>query len=160
MATFACIKFAHLSIKNSQLSETLIFKEQEAHNPLPAMETTGEAPQPDTSVTWSLEPTTHSFSKDPSPTIKLQLTNHDSRPITIYNEHLIPSVVLAEGHFIIFDYTSNKTVDQTKTRFCDFPPPSKVHVPLREHLFHTLHPGEPTVFTATFGRSKMPSQPK
>ncbi|KAI4095312.1 MAG: hypothetical protein L6R37_007089 [Teloschistes peruensis] len=124
------------------------------------METTGEAPQPEISVTWSLEPTTHSFSKDPSPTLKLHLTNHENRPITIYNEFLIPSVVLAEGHFVIFNYTSDKAVDQIKTRFCDFPPPSKVHVPLREQLFHTLLPGEPTVFTATFGRSKMPSQPK
>ncbi|KAL8740395.1 MAG: hypothetical protein Q9190_006903 [Brigantiaea leucoxantha] len=116
--------------------------------------------QPKIAADWSLEPTTHSFSNNASPVLKLFLTSHDSRPITIYNEFMIPSIVLADGSFDIFDYTENKTVDQIKTRYCDIPPPSKVKVPLREHLFHTLYPGEPVVFTATFGTSKTPSRPK
>ncbi|KAI4266255.1 MAG: hypothetical protein L6R38_008849 [Xanthoria sp. 2 TBL-2021] len=125
------------------------------------METTEQPSQPSISAEWSLDPTTHSFSSDTSPTLTLSLTNHANRPITIYNEYLIPSQVLAEGHFVIFDHTTNKVVDQLKTRFCDFPPPSKIHVPLRDHMFHTLYPGRPVSFTAMFGRSsKSPPRPR
>lgn len=124
------------------------------------MDVAGKDSTPDISVDWSLEPTTHSYSTGTAPILKLSLTNHDDRPITIYNEHLNPSTVLAEGRLCIFDYTANAEVDQVKTRYCDFPPPSKVHVPLREQILHTLYPQESIVFTATFGRSKMPSKPK
>ncbi|KAL8826338.1 MAG: hypothetical protein Q9170_007442 [Blastenia crenularia] len=116
--------------------------------------------QPEIAVAWSLEPNIHSFSGDRTPTLSLSLTNRASRPITFYNEHLCLTRVLAEGHLIIFDYTSNSPVDQTKTRFCDFAPPSKIHVPLRERLFYTLYPGEPLVFSATFGISKTLSRLK
>ncbi|KAL8847870.1 MAG: hypothetical protein Q9221_007121 [Calogaya cf. arnoldii] len=106
-------------------------------------------------------PTTHSFSSDTSPTLTLSLTNHAKRAIKIYNERLIPSKVRAEGHFLIFDRTANTAVDQLKTRFCDLPPPSKIHVPLGKHMFHTLYPEQPVSFTATFGKSnKSSSQPR
>ncbi|KAL8671363.1 MAG: hypothetical protein Q9168_004145 [Polycauliona sp. 1 TL-2023] len=124
------------------------------------MEPVEESRLPQVSITWSLKPAIHSFSSNVAPTLEIALTNHDTRPITIYNEFLIPSTILAEGHFDIFDYTTNEQVDQIKTRFCDFPPPSKVHVPLREQLFHTLHPEEPTIFTTAFGRTKTPPRPK
>ncbi|KAL8914700.1 MAG: hypothetical protein Q9171_000713 [Xanthocarpia ochracea] len=114
--------------------------------------------QPEIAAAWSLNPTTHSFSSDTSPTLTLSLTNHGDRPITIYNEHMDPSRVLAEGSLVIFDLTTDTPVDQLKTRFCDFQPPSK-DVPLRETKFHTLYPSKLVSFTATFGRSKSPSQP-
>lgn len=119
-----------------------------------------EPSEPRVTADWSLEPTEHSYSSsDAPPTLKVSLTNHATRPITIYNEYMIPSKVLAEGSFIIYDRTSGTVVDQIRTRFCDFPPPTKVHVPLRERMFYTLYPMEPVVFTATFGKNKTPSQP-
>ena len=63
--------------------------------------------QPDVSTEWSLDPTTHSFSSNTSPTLTLSLTNHSDRPITIYNEYLVPSRLLAEGSFTIFDLTAD-----------------------------------------------------
>ena len=117
-------------------------------------------PEPNVTVNWSLEPRIHSYSSDISPTLKLSLTNHGKRPITIYDEDLNPFTILAEGHLSIFDHTAKSEVDQVKTRFCNIPPPSKVNVPLREQLFHTLYPEVPVVFTTTFGRSKTPSRPK
>ncbi|KAL8974171.1 MAG: hypothetical protein Q9197_001592 [Variospora fuerteventurae] len=106
------------------------------------------------------EPTEHSYSSsNASPTLKVSLTNHATRPITIYNEYMILFRVLAEGKLIIYDRTSDTVVDQMKTHFCEFAPPTKVHVPLPERMFYTLYPMEPVVFTATFGRNKSPSQP-
>ncbi|KAI4121166.1 MAG: hypothetical protein LQ338_006529 [Usnochroma carphineum] len=128
--------------------------------PAVSTQTPEETSEPAISVSWSLDPPTHSYSSDTAPTLKLSLTSHATRPITIYNEYMNPSIVLAEGHLSIFDHTANVEVDQVKTRYCDFPPPSKVHVPLREQMFHTLYPEVPKVFTGTFGRGKMPPKPK
>ncbi|KAI4271397.1 MAG: hypothetical protein LQ337_006036 [Flavoplaca oasis] len=118
-----------------------------------------QALQPEVSAEWSLDPTTHSFSSNPSPTLTFSLTNHSDQPITIYNEYLVPSRLLAEGSFTIFDLTADTEVHQLKTRFCDFVPPTNVHVPLRESMFHTLYPGTPVFFIATFGISKSPPRP-
>ena len=120
----------------------------------------GPPAEPNVIIDWSLEPTTHSYNSDSSPTVKLSLTIHSDRPITIYKEHIDPSTILAEGRLSIFDHTTNTEVDQIKTRYCSIPPPSKVHVPLREQLFHTLYPDVPVTFTTSFGRSKTPSRPK
>lgn len=62
--------------------------------------------------------------------------------------------MLAEGKFRIFDLTNNLEIQQRKTRFCNFEPPSKVQAPLREHLFHTLYPEIPLVFETDFGGEK------
>ncbi|CAF9922466.1 MAG: hypothetical protein HETSPECPRED_005080 [Heterodermia speciosa] len=117
-------------------------------------------PEPNVTIDWCLEPTTHSYSSASSPTLKFSLINHGDRPITIYEEHIDPSTILAEGRLSIFDHTTNTDVDQIKTRYCSIAPPSKVHVPLREQLFHTLYSEVPVTFTTTFGRSKTPSRPK
>jgi len=120
----------------------------------------GGEPLPEISVAWSLDPTIHSFSGSSAPTLRLFLTNHADRPITIYNEHLHLPTLLAEGNkFSIYDYTTGSEVPQVETRFCDFEPPSKIHVPLRETLFHTLPPGVPVPFPATFGRGSLTPKP-
>ena len=115
--------------------------------------------QPDVSAEWSLDLTTHSFSSNTSPTPTLSLTNHSNRPIIIYNECLVPSRLLAEGSFTIFDLTDDTEVHQLKTRFCNFVPPTNVHVPLRDSMFHTLYPGIPVSFIAPFGISKSLPRP-
>ena len=113
---------------------------------------------PKVTISWSLDPTTHSFQSPSAPTLRLELTNHASQSITIYNEHIRPGALLAEGQFSIFDNTTGSEVDQRKTRYCKFDPPSHVHVPLYEKLFHTLPPGEPVAFTAKFtGGLRVPS---
>ncbi|MCJ1461846.1 hypothetical protein MMC07_000445 [Pseudocyphellaria aurata] len=104
-------------------------------------------------VSWSLNPTTHSYSNDVAPTLSLALTSHADRPLTIYNDSVLPRHMLVEGKFVIFDVTSNVEVPQRKSRLCFFEPPSKVQVPLREHLFHTLYPEVPVVFETAFGRA-------
>ncbi|KAL8992321.1 MAG: hypothetical protein Q9169_007188 [Polycauliona sp. 2 TL-2023] len=116
---------------------------------------------PKITAQWSLNRTTHSFSTDTSPPIlTISLYNQTDRPITIYNESIDPWRLLARGLFTIFDLTTDSAVDQTKTHYCDFEPPSKIHVPLREHLFHTLYPSVPVTFSGAFGRSrKLPPQP-
>lgn len=106
------------------------------------------------SVSWSLDPIVHSYSSDVAPRLRLILTSHAEKPLTIYNESLSPGRMLAEGKFCIFDLTSNLEIEQRKARFCDFEPPSKVQVPLREQLFHTLHPEVPLAFETAFGGGK------
>ncbi|KAL8950525.1 MAG: hypothetical protein Q9222_003448 [Ikaeria aurantiellina] len=128
--------------------------------PKAATENADDESMPTISVDWSLDSTTHSFSSMKAPIWNLFLISHAKQPITIYNEYMNPSRVLAEGKLSIFDHTANVEVDQLKTRFCDIPPPSKVHVPLRENMFHTLYPETPYYFTATFGSGRMPSRPK
>ena len=105
---------------------------------------------PKVAISWSLDPTTHSFHSPTAPTLRLELTNHDTRPITIYNENFRPGALLAEAQFSIFDNTTNLEVHQSKTIFCNFVPPSYIHVPLPEKSFHTLPPGEPVAFTTRF----------
>lgn len=87
------------------------------------------------SVSWSLSPTVHPYTNDLAPKLRLVLTSYADNPITIYNESLSPGRMLSKGKFRIFDLTSNQEVQQSKTRFCDFEPPSKVEVPLWESFF-------------------------
>ncbi len=120
----------------------------------------GEEPLPEITVTWSLDPTTHSFSSPTAPTLRLFLTNHADRPVTIYNESLHLPTLLAEGSkFSIYDHTTGSAVRQVLTRFCIFELPSKIHVPLQESMFHTLPPGVPVPIAATFGRGKLTPKP-
>ena len=112
--------------------------ETDGEHQMKSANTPGEEPLPKISITWSLDPTTHSFSSSSAPTLRLCLINHATRPITIYNEYRNPTTLLAEGRFSIFDHTTNSEVAQLKTRFCDFEPPSKVDVPLGEKMFHNL----------------------
>ncbi|ERF71378.1 hypothetical protein EPUS_09050 [Endocarpon pusillum Z07020] len=98
---------------------------------------------PRISLNWTLDPTPHSFSTELPPTICLILTSHANKPITIYNEALNPSRLLSEGKFPIFDQTDNIEVPHRRRIYCDFEPPSKIKVPLREKLFHTLYPAVP-----------------
>ena len=105
---------------------------------------------PMVAVSWSLDPKIHSFHSRSAPTLRLELTNHGTRPITIYNENFRPGTLLAEAQFSIFDNTTNLEVHQSKTIFCNFVPPSYIHVPLPEKSFHTLPPGEPVAFTTRF----------
>ncbi|MDI1491412.1 MAG: hypothetical protein OHK93_002621 [Ramalina farinacea] len=117
--------------------------------------------EPLISLEWSLNPSAHSSSNETAPVLSLFLTLHARIPITIYNEHLDPSRLLSEGRFSIFDLTTETEVPQAKSRFCDFEPPSKVHVPLRENMFYTLYPGIPTPLRTSFGRgSKIRPRPK
>ncbi|KAL9637859.1 MAG: hypothetical protein Q9164_001942 [Protoblastenia rupestris] len=125
-----------------------------------SVDTLDEEPLPDISIEWRLDPTTHSFSRNSTPpTLCLILTSHDKRPITIYDESLSPGHLLAEGKFSIFYHTTNAHVARSKSRFCHFEPPSKIEVPLRESLFHTLYPEVPVVFSTVFGRSNKAPKP-
>ena len=108
--------------------------------------------EPLISLEWSLDPSVHSFSNDAAPILSLFLPLHARTPITIYNEHLDPSRLLSQGRFSIFDLITETEVPQAKSRFCDFEPPSKVHVPLRENMLYTLYPGKPTQSRTSFGR--------
>lgn len=118
---------------------------------LPSENASEELP-PNISIAWSLDPVTHSHSSSLVPKLRLTLTSHAPKPLTIYNDSLNPGRMLAEGNkFRIFDLTSDLEIQQRKARFCDLEPPSKVHVPLREHLFHTLWPETPHVLETDFG---------
>lgn len=143
---------------NSATSE-----DQDEHKPLEDIErgqkTLGDSREeaeeiPCISVSWSLSPTVHSYSNNFAPKLCLILTSHADKPLTIYNESLNPGRMLAEGKFRIFDLTNNLEIQQRKSRFCDFEPPSKVQVSLREHLFHTLYPEIPLVFETDFSGGK------
>ncbi len=121
-----------------------------------------EAPEdvPKVSLGLSLEPTTHSYSSTTAPKLILSLTSHAPRPLTIYNDAIRPGRLVAEGKFSIFDVTSNVFVQQMKTRFCMFEPPSKVHVPLREDMFYTLYPEIPVTLETSFGRNIRAPKPR
>lgn len=118
---------------------------------------------PNISVSLALDPTTHSYSSSHhAPRLRLTLTSYADRPVTIYNDSLNLGRILAEGKFSILDVTRNdaEEVPQIKARFCDFEPPTKVQVPLRESLFYTLYPEEPLVFEAAFGPSNRVPKPR
>lgn len=105
---------------------------------------------PSISVSWSLNPIIHSYSNELAPTLRLALISHADRPLTIYNDSLNSSYLLAEGKFFIFDLTSNLEIQQRKTRVCIFEPPSKVQVPLQD----TLYPEVPLGLETRFGGGK------
>ena len=111
------------------------------------------------SLNWTLDPTSHSFSSELPPTLCLILTSHADKPITIYNETLNPSRLLCEGKFPIFDQTDSIEVPHHKRIYCDFEPPSKIKVPLREKLFQTLYPEMPLVLATPFGPTDWPPKP-
>ncbi len=109
---------------------------------------------PQISLSWTLDPTTHSYSSDLPPTLSVVLTSHAKRPITFYNDCVKPGRLLYKAAFSIFDCTSGVEVKQRKRIYCVFEPPSKVKVQLPEHMFWTLYPEVPLVFTAAFGPTK------
>lgn len=61
--------------------------------------------------------------------------------------------MLATGALVITDLSTGSPVRQSIRTHCRLPPPSKVSVPLHEHLFHTLLPQTPLPFSAPFTRA-------
>ena len=135
-------------------------------SPLPkAQEASAGDPQTETaphiSVELALDPPIHSYSSDAAPRLRLTLTSHADRPITIYDDGAVasPGRLLAQGSLAVRDVARGVDVPRRKARFCDFEPPRRVAVPLREALFHTLYPETPAAFEAAFGRKSGAPEP-
>ncbi len=109
---------------------------------------------PKLSVLLSVKPATHSFANPRAPTLNLTITSHHPDPITIYADDLSPKLMLTCGALTITDLTTGSEVRQSSKTHCRIPPPSKVVVPLNEHLFHTLLPHIPLTLSAPFTRSR------
>jgi hypothetical protein len=112
--------------------------------------------QPRISVSFALDPPYHSFNNDTAPNLIVTLTSQHHKPITIYADDLSPDLMLSCGAFRIVDLATGTDVHQSVRTHCRIPPPSKVQVPLRETLFHTLHPNTPLALSASFGRDRKP----
>lgn len=112
---------------------------------------------PKISASISVNPTTHIFTNSQAPNLNLTITSHHRDPITIYADDLSPNLMLTCGALIITDLTTGCEVRQSCQTHCRIPPPSKVAVLLKEHLFHTLLPHTPLTLSAPFGRSRMSS---
>lgn len=109
---------------------------------------------PKISASLSVDPTTHLFANAQAPNLNLTITSHHPDPITIYADNLSPKLMLTCGALTITDLTTGCEVRQSCRTHCRIPPPSKVAVPLPEHLFHTLLPNTPLTLSTPFTRSR------
>lgn len=112
---------------------------------------------PKISASLSVDPATHLFSSLQAPNLNLKITSHHPNPITIYADDLSPNLMLICGALTITDLTTGCMVRQSCQTYCRIPLPSKVAVPLDEHLFHTLLPNTSLILSAPFTRSRTSS---
>ena len=63
--------------------------------------------------------------------------------------------MLACGAFTITSLANGCETKQSVRTHCRIPPPTKVVVSLKEHLFHTLLPNEPLILSTPFSRSRL-----
>ena len=116
---------------------------------------------PKLSVQLSLSSNTYSYSNPDPPTLRVTVTSHANRPITLltYNTPFHPSTGITQNCFPIWDLTANEGVKTTSIRVQRMPL-SRARGSSDEQYFLTLQPSVPSTVSTRFARGDQEMRPQ